>query len=375
MEFISAPDCRLHTCAFSKLKKLLNVAALWFGLILLTGNAVAAPTAREIPAAKPIQPAAVYHNYCSVCHGDRGDGRSRARGSLVPPPRDFTTPEADKQFTRDYMVAVTRDGKPGTAMAGWKTQINQAEIEAVVDHIRTVFMVPEPNSPLGRGRKIYMETCSVCHGDRGQGAMWAGGNLAKPPRAFTPHDSKTELTLERIMAAVTHGVPGTAMASFATQLKKTDIEEVSAYVRKVFVEPGIADISGTRAHGGKRAEDKPAPAVDMTLPLPKKLVGNVDRGRRFYEASCATCHGVKGDGQGPRAYFIRPKPANFLDPVTRSTLNRPAIFAATAAGKPATEMPAWDKVINDQQIADVAEYVFRAFVHHPEKTRASAASK
>ena len=35
--------------------------------------------------------ALLYHNYCSVCHGDKGDGRSRATGSLSTPPRDFTT--------------------------------------------------------------------------------------------------------------------------------------------------------------------------------------------------------------------------------------------------------------------------------------------
>ena len=32
------------------------------------------------------RPDALYHNYCSVCHGDRGDGRSRAQNSQKPPP-------------------------------------------------------------------------------------------------------------------------------------------------------------------------------------------------------------------------------------------------------------------------------------------------
>jgi mono/diheme cytochrome c family protein len=46
----------------------------------------------------PLKPDALYHNYCSVCHGDRGDGNSRARNSLVPPPRDFTRAN---ELTRD----------------------------------------------------------------------------------------------------------------------------------------------------------------------------------------------------------------------------------------------------------------------------------
>src|SRR5262245_23812623 len=50
-------------------------------------------------------PAALYHNYCSVCHGDQGDGQSRARGSLNPPPRDFTTAYALSELSRERMVA------------------------------------------------------------------------------------------------------------------------------------------------------------------------------------------------------------------------------------------------------------------------------
>jgi len=346
------------------------------GATLFAGTVLAAPAVGEPAGSKSSQPAALYHNYCSVCHGDKADGRSRAQGSLVPPPRDLTTAAARAQLAREYMIAVTRDGKPGTAMVGWKTQLSPAEIEGVVDYIRTVYMLPEPGSPLARGRTIYMQTCSVCHGDRGQGAVWAGGNMPKPPRAFTKPEPAGALSRERMIAAVTHGVPGTAMAAFGTQLSSADIGTVVAYIDTVFVAPARAEISGTKAHGGKRGETVQAKApgaaaVDMALPLPKKLIGNAQRGGKFYNANCATCHGVKGDGQGPRAYFIRPKPSNFLDPATHGMLNRPAIFAAVAMGKQGTEMPAWSKVINDQQIADVAEYVFRGFVQPPEDAQAA----
>lgn len=353
---------------------------LLLGAALFAGTVLAAPAVKEATGGKTIQPAAIYHNYCSVCHGDKADGRSRAQGSLVPPPRDLTTAEARAQLTREYMIAVIRDGKPGTAMVGWKTQLKQAEVEAVVDYIRTVFMLPEPGSPLARGRTIYMQTCAVCHGDRGQGAVWAGGNMPRPPRAFTQPDPVGGLTRSRMIAAVTHGVPGTPMAGFGTQLSAADIETVVSYIDTVFVGPATAQISGTKAHGGKQGEtaQEKAPgaaAVDMALPLPKKLAGNAQRGAKFYNANCATCHGVKGDGQGPRAYFIRPKPANFLDPATRSVLNRPAIFAAVSVGKQGTEMPAWNKVIDDQRIADVAEYVFRSFVRPPQNPQTAGRAR
>ena len=38
------------------------------------------------------------------------------------------------------------------------------------------------------------------------------------------------------------------------------------------------------------------------------------------------------------------------------------LFAAVGNGRNGTEMPAWNKVLNDQQIADVSEYVFQSFI-------------
>jgi mono/diheme cytochrome c family protein len=110
----------------------------------------------------------------------------------------------------------------------------------------------------------------------------------------------------------------------------------------------------------------------MSLPLPGALHGDAAAGRSFYNANCATCHGVKGDGRGPRAYFINPKPRNFVSQESRAYLNRPAIYAGVSAGKLGTEMPAWDKVLTRQEIANVSEYVYRAFTR-PEAVAARTA--
>lgn len=36
-------------------------------------------------------------------------------------------------------------------------------------------------------------------------------------------------------------------------------------------------------------------------------------GRDVYKAACMTCHGIKGDGNGPSAKFLDPKPRNFTN--------------------------------------------------------------
>lgn len=325
---------------------------------------------RKVHAASP--PAALYHNYCSVCHGDNGDGQSRARGSLNPPPRDFTTAKSLDELTRPRMIAAVTGGVPGTAMVGYKAQLSDQQIAAVVDYVRDTFMRASSKPDASRGRQIYAKSCSVCHGDRGSGSMWAEANLKPPPRDFSAPAARAELTRERMLASVAGGRPGTAMAGFASQLKADEIAAVVDYIRGAFMRVGAdAAISGTLAHGGvppAAAAPEPAKPVraNMKMPMPSGLVGDAAAGRRFYDANCATCHGVKGDGKGPRAYFINPKPRVLISEESRALFNRPAIFAGVSAGKLGTEMPAWDKVLTPQQIADVSEYVFRAFTRPPE---------
>lgn len=347
------------------IRMLRALALLGTGLLFGLSTRAAHPTSD-----KATPPSAVYHNYCSVCHGDKGDGQSRARGSLNPPPRDFTSAQALSDLTRDRMIAAVKGGVPGTAMVGWQTQLEPQQIEAVVDYVREHFMRASSKADASRGRQIYARTCSVCHGDRGTGSVWASANLKPAPRDFSTPHARSELTRERMLVAVAAGRPGTAMTGFATQLKSEDMQAVVDYIRGAFMRvDSDLGISGTQARGPTALPQTPvAPAAatelkaDMALPLPSGLKGDASAGRRFYDANCATCHGVKGDGQGPRAYFINPKPRNFIAATSRAQFNRPALYAAVSAGKNGTEMPAWNQVLQPQEMANVAEYVFQTFV-------------
>jgi mono/diheme cytochrome c family protein len=46
-------------------------------------------------------------------------------------------------------------------------------------------------------------------------------------------------------------------------------------------------------------------------------------------------------------------------------LNRPVLFEAISNGRLGTNMPAWSKVLNNQEIANVAEFVFQNFITAP----------
>jgi mono/diheme cytochrome c family protein len=219
--------------------------------------------------------------------------------------------------------------------------------------------------------RLYLNHCSVCHGEKGDGNSRASGALSTAPRDFTSEASKRELTRERIVQAITQGRPGTSMVGWKTQLSASDIDALAAHVLTEFVQrnqgaahtAAATEISGRRspagADGGAVGN---AGRPDMKAGMPKGLQGNVKRGRDFYAANCVSCHGARGDGAGPRAYFISPKPRNFVDPASRALYSRAALYFAVSEGRLGSEMPAWKQVATPQQIADVAEYVFQTFL-------------
>ncbi len=244
--------------------------------LLLAAAGLLAPVAQAAKVTEGPRAAVLYHNYCSVCHGDKGDGKSRASGSFSTVPRDFTSEASRQDLTRERIVQAIANGRPGTAMVGWKSQLSEADIGALADYVLSSYV-------------------------------------------------------QRTGAAQSAAAP--------------------------------AGISGTRAHGGREADTASTPAqVDMTAVLPNGLKGDLKRGSAFYLANCATCHGARGDGAGPRAYFINPKPRNFVEAASKARYNRVALYAAVSAGRLGSEMPAWDKVASPQQIADVSEYVFQTFI-------------
>ena len=136
---------------------------------------------------------------------------------------------------------------------------------------------------------------------------------------------------------------------------------------------GCSDDSASAKQDSNPVSDNRRPAAattqpvsaDMSLPLPKGLTGKPERAAVFFMQNCATCHGTSGDGEGPRAYFINPPPRNFLLPSSRQKLNRPVLFEAISNGRVGTEMPAWNKVLSEQEIADLAEFVFQTFITAP----------
>lgn len=89
-----------------------------------------------------------------------------------------------------------------------------------------------------------------------------------------------------------------------------------------------------------------APAV--AVGLPSRPEPDPGRGRDLYQSRCAVCHGARGDGRGPAAASMVPRPRDFTrgEYRIRSTApGRPAtgadLYRTLSRGMPGTAMPAW----------------------------------
>lgn len=212
-------------------------------LLLLCGWNAALAGDHDPKSNKVTRPGAkIYHNYCSVCHGDKGNAQSRARNSFATPPRDYTSPESAIELSRKRMINSVTNGRPGTAMIPWRTELTAAEIEGVVDYIRTKFMRLDGNGKRvkpsekllsSRGGVLYMKACAMCHGDTGKRQI--SGRMQPPPTDFTLPNLASELTATRMIASITNGRPGTVMKAYGGEFNKDEIKAMADFIREAFM--------------------------------------------------------------------------------------------------------------------------------------------
>lgn len=74
---------------------------------------------------------------------------------------------------------------------------------------------------------------------------------------------------------------------------------------------------------------------------------NLTRGATLFRQDCAPCHGASGQGDGPAAPSIVPKPANLQDEHRMSEVSPFQVFNAIRLGVPGTAMPSFGSLRDD----------------------------
>jgi mono/diheme cytochrome c family protein len=92
------------------------------------------------------------------------------------------------------------------------------------------------------------------------------------------------------------------------------------------------------------------PVAEMTSPAAR------ERGRVLFQANCALCHGVRGDGHGQRREGLDVSPRDFTDPGWRRRTSPRHVFFAIREGLHGTPMPAW-KNLSERDAWDLAAFL------------------
>ena len=167
---------------------------------------------------------------------------------------------------------------------------------------------PQAAAESERGRKIYNFRCYFCHGYSGDANTVAATLLKPKPRNFQTA-TIIDLPRARVVAAVTHGVAGSAMTSFESVLSPVEIAAVARFVETEFL---LNRATNTRYHTPENGwpdhtRYRSAFAfVQDEIPLSRpldRLTAEQRAGRMLFVTHCVTCHdrGGGNDDQGTRA--------------------------------------------------------------------------
>lgn len=83
---------------------------------------------------------------------------------------------------------------------------------------------------------------------------------------------------------------------------------------------------------------------------------DITEGKKLYQASCKSCHGDKGGGDGPAGVALDPEPTNFLDAEIMKYVSPLQVFNTTRLGVQGTGMRAFDE-LSDDEIWQIAFYI------------------
>jgi cytochrome c oxidase cbb3-type subunit 3 len=288
----------------------------------------------------------VYNYRCYFCHGYSGDARTLAARFLEPAPRKFT--EADPRLSdREAMIRAVSHGRPGTAMQPFLGVLSAQEIGAVVDYVRSAFMVHgHPNT------RYHTEQNGWPDHERFRPAFpFATGEipLDAPPETLTA-SQRAGLRLYQRSCLSCHDRSRVSDAAL-----RWEAQAVS-YPRPDF-NPGDSLLSPDAWSGATSFADHDVP------PVLDGLTAQERDGEALYQANCAFCHAADGTGRNWIGSFLDPSPRDLTDPAFMGHMSTEGLARVIRRGVPGTSMPAWGAVLDKRQIAAVVAYVGRAF--HP----------
>ena len=155
--------------------------------------------------------------------------------------------------------------------------------------------VSQPRTNHELGRKIYNFRCYYCHGYSGDAKTLAATFLNPPPRNFK--DSlPADLPRERMIASITHGRAGTAMAAFTNVLSASETSTVTDFIIEEFTRAKAQNTyyhtqeNGWRDHERYKIAFPFATGVIALDAAIGTLTAEQKQGKQLFMNACISCH-------------------------------------------------------------------------------------
>lgn len=211
---------------------------------------------------------------------------------------------------------------------------------------------------------IYRRHCAGCHGASGDGKGVPKTMFDPSPADFTSEHERADLTRAHMIEAVSKGVmtnrgKPTAMIAWKGHLSREQIEAVVDHIIVRFMDGRTASATADHSQGHQHIGHDHSAANIRAVDYPFGLKPGLPSGQAIYSTNCAKCHGDRGDGQGNPAAVGKTRPRSFLDASFQRSATGFTLFSAVFNGR--GHIPAWNKPLSNQEIADVSEYVLQSF--------------
>lgn len=245
--------------------------------------------------------AALYQANCTPCHFDR-------------------IPQAD---TVEEAYQIISEGGSHETMPVWGAILTDEQINALVSYT----LQSSQGSGVEVGRQLFVDNCTSCHGDFGEGGInpSRAGDIIAPISTSEYLSTRDDATLKAI---ISQGQPNFGMSPFGLSyggpLDDSEIDALVSYLRSWEANPPV--------------EVPPEVSVE-TISL---------SGAETYQKLCAQCHGEAALGDiGP----------SLRSPEFRTENSPEEIFDSINLGHEATPMIAWGEVLTAQQIEGLVDFI------------------
>ncbi|VAX25647.1 hypothetical protein MNBD_NITROSPINAE04-1714, partial [hydrothermal vent metagenome] len=221
------------------------------------------------------------------------------------------------------------------------------------------------------GSVIYFQNCFFCHGDALTGAGPFANGINPPPADFQDPGTIAQLPESFVFWRISTGGPGLPNESTPWDSFMPRWETMLTVEQRWKVILYLYDLTGWSPRTWGEAEsvgefESEEDEHDGEKEGEKEEAGKAggqEAIHKIYVKRCEPCHGVKGEGDGPAADFLVPRPRDFtwgtykfrstpsgLPPTDED------LFQTIRHGLPGTAMPSWDE-LKDEEIKGLVKYI------------------